>query len=287
MTSLYVCTDDAEIERIQAAMPGAVARPMTQSRSRAVAVMDVSGPHSKRGSETSWSTKELSSQIKSIAGDRSIASFVLELDCPGGSVPGVEELSRTISDCAQAKPVHVLGDGIVTSGAYWAVCCATKIWAVSRTTRWGSIGVVALYADTSEMLAKLGIKIHRVRSGELKGAGSPGLPISADELAQLRKEVLSTADEFINAVMVGRKLPRKVVEELATGATWSSPDAIRLGLVDGYSTLEKLIGSQSDETPGYAALASAGSRFSALVDRLEDGGMGQNQAFEFARASDP
>ena len=80
------------------------------------------------------------------AADSSIGAIVLNIDSPGGSVYGVEELADKIYKARGTKPVYAVANSLAASAAYWIGSAASQLY-VTPSGEVGSIGVLAaLYA---------------------------------------------------------------------------------------------------------------------------------------------
>ena len=192
----------------------------------------------------------------------SVTRIILAIDSPGGTVQGTQELATKISQVAAVKPVIAAVEDMCCSAAYWVASQATEIFACNRIDIIGSIGVVSLVKDTSELMGKLGLKVHRIRSGNLKGIGAVGSPVNEDELAAVQKNVDVIAREFIMAVSKGRRLGADQVRVLATGETWTAAEAVRLGLIDGIKSLDTILDEGRSQLQ---QLADSHAKFNALV----------------------
>jgi ClpP class serine protease len=133
------------------------------------------------------------------------------------------------------------------SGAYWAAASADSISANSGAAI-GSIGVFMVVQDTSEQAEKLGIKVHVVKAGEMKAAGTWGTEVSQDFLDYLKTEIIDpTYESFISGIMRGRKSTRDSVLSLATGRVWHAERAREMGLIDAVESFESFMESFSKE----------------------------------------
>lgn len=179
-------------------------------------------------------TGDLSKAVARAAADPNVKAIALRIDSGGGQVAGVLEASDAIYAAAQEKKVSAFVEGMAASGAYWLASQATEISATEDAFV-GSIGVYQVHEDLSAAADKAGVKVHVVKSGEHKGMGVPGAPISAEQLAGAQEEVDGLAAIFNRAVVRGRSpsgIVAKDMKTLANGQVWLAKDAKDKGLVD-------------------------------------------------------
>ena len=167
--------------------------------------------------------------------DDEVTSIELVIDSPGGAVSGVEALGRLIVEAGEHKPVIARGSGMVTSAAYWLASQASEL-TVGPGTLVGSIGVYTVVADSSAAHNAAGVDVRVLRSGEHKGVGEDGAPISDAQLAELQRRIDTIAESFIGAVASGRSLPSESISAVADGRVFSPSEAMDHGLIDGITT---------------------------------------------------
>jgi signal peptide peptidase SppA len=179
----------------------------------------------------STSYEDIQQQLAEALDDPKISELQLAVNSPGGTVPGVLETAEMIRAARQQKPVHAVIDDIGTSAAYWLASQAQNIAAEPNSTT-GSIGVYTVYLDISDMADKSGIKVHVIRSGEHKGMGVPGAPITETQIGGIQEVIDGIADNFVHAVAAGRNRGLKEVRSWASGQQWLAGKAKQLGLID-------------------------------------------------------
>ena len=204
-----------------------------------VRVIEINGTMMKTASSLaeSTSTVAVKKEIRNAVNDPSVAAILLKISSPGGTVAGTKELADAISSAARVKPVHVFGEDMVASAAVWASMGADHI-SVNPTALFGSIGTLLVVTDTSAAFEQRGVKVHVISTGPFKGAGTPGAPISQEQLDKFQSLVTSLNGHFVNAVQAGRSLSGDQVQQVATGELFSADQAKSLGLVDSIGTFE-------------------------------------------------
>jgi ClpP class serine protease len=91
------------------------------------------------------STEQLGGAVRAAASDPTISAILLDIDSPGGSVFGVQELADEIYQARQSKPVYAIANATAASAAYWIGSQASE-FVVTPSGQVGSIGVVAVHA---------------------------------------------------------------------------------------------------------------------------------------------
>ena len=175
---------------------------------------------------------EIRQMVALAVSDPRVERIELRIDSPGGQVAGGTEAADAIRAAAQAKPVTAVVEDLAASAAYWLATSARSITA-GRNAEVGSIGVYMVYRDWSKMFEDAGVRTIVIRSGEHKGMGVPGAPISENQIAAEQEVVDQIAEHFIQQVSTGRRMTDEQVRPLATGRVWLAPAALALGLIDG------------------------------------------------------
>ncbi len=116
-----------------------------------------------------------------------VKAVIVAVDSPGGTTAGGEALYEDLRELAKTKPVAAVFGTAATSAAYLAGIATDYIVARGNTIT-GSVGVIFQWAEVSDLLSKLGVKVDEVRSGPLKAQPSPFTP--TDEAAKRLTEEL-------------------------------------------------------------------------------------------------
>ncbi len=200
--------------------------------------------------------------------------IIIRINSPGGSPVQASRIYREI-DRLQAEhpdmPVYAVVEEICASGGYYVAAAVDEIYADPASIV-GSIGVRLDSFGFVEAMDKLGIERRLLTAGDRKGFLDPFLPVDrADE--RFARDMLDTVHrQFIEAVKAGRGERLKPGDEdLFSGLYWSGEDALRLGLVDGFGTVDSLardvIGEEKvvDYTPRESLLDEVVGRFGVAV----------------------
>ncbi len=172
---------------------------------------------------------EIQGAIQGALTDPQVSSIVLNIDSPGGSLSGIHDVADTINAARTLKPVVAHTSGLMASAAYWLGSQADVITA-TRGGEVGSIGVYSVLHDTSQAAEDAGVKVHVVRSADLKGIGIPGDEVTEEQLESVQANIDAAAKMFSEDIHRGR--PEMDVSSVATGETWFAEEAKTLGLID-------------------------------------------------------
>jgi signal peptide peptidase SppA len=170
--------------------------------------------------------------IERAAANPDISAIVLDIDSPGGTVAGTEELANIIVRAEQKKPVVAYTCGYMCSAAYWVGSAASKVVCV-ETAVVGSIGVACVHYDNSAKDAQEGVKRTMITAGRYKRIASDEKPLSDEGLALMQQRVDVMYDAFVAAVAEHRRVAVSAVHpRMADGQDFTGKQALEAGLVD-------------------------------------------------------
>jgi len=170
--------------------------------------------------------------------DPKIRAIVLRIDSPGGEVVSCQEIYQQIKE--MNKPTVASFGAVAASGGYYIACACDKIIADPGSIT-GSIGVLMEFPNFTGFIKKIGVKFEVVKSRKHKDIGSPFREMTEDEKKLLKGVVADVYEQFVDAVVEGRNLPRNEVLQIADGRIFSGRQAKNLGLVDEMGTLQDAI----------------------------------------------
>jgi protease-4 len=187
-------------------------------------------------------------KLSRAAQDPDIRAVILRLDTPGGEVTASDLLYHEILRFKKRTglPVVALMMNLAASGGYYVACACDRIVA-HPTTLTGSIGVIALFPETGELLGKLGLRVNVIKSGALKDAGSLFRGMTEEERTLFQKMIDENYQAFVEVVAANRSglLTREQVVRLADGRVYTAKQALEAKLIDevGYfdSTLDTVL----------------------------------------------
>ena len=163
--------------------------------------------------------------------DVRVKAVIVSVDSPGGTTTGGEALYGDLRELAKAKPVAAVFGTVAASAAYLAGIGTDYIVARGNTIT-GSVGVIFQWADVTDLLNKIGVKVDEIRSGPLKAKPSPFTP--PDEASkQLTEELVKDSQGwFLGLVTERRKAAFPSIDEIKTGRIYTGRQAVQIGLVD-------------------------------------------------------
>ena len=193
----------------------------------------VNGASSPRGT----SMQAMVNSLKSAGNNGNVKAIVLEIDSPGGTVAGTEEVAALVaSGGGSGKPVVAWAAYLMCSAAYWIGSQAEAIVA-NETALVGNIGVYTVLEDTSVQAAAEGRKVHVVKAGAHKAIGVDGAPVTESQLAVVQDEITGVYRTFVRHAARGRGMSESAMMDLADGRAHSGQAAVLLNLADQVGTL--------------------------------------------------
>ena len=194
----------------------------------------VNGASSPRGT----SIEQLAAQLREAMEDERVGAILLHIESPGGSVAGLADFADAVYEAGGTKPVVTFAEDLAASAAYWIGSQATEFLA-NQTADVGSIGVYTVCLDDSREEKARGRDYQIIRSGQHKGVGSLGIPITEENLRQIQTNIDSFFEVFTAAVLRGRagKISAEQLAPIADGRLFVGNEAVEAGLVDGITTL--------------------------------------------------
>jgi len=246
------------------AQPQAAVQRAGDKRQGQIAVIPVYGTIMQRASsfnmcESGTSTQAVSQALRQANADESIASIVLDIDSPGGSVYGVAELADEIR--ASAKPVTAVANSLAASAAYWIGTAASEFF-VTPGGEVGSIGVWMAHEDWSKALEEDGITVTLISAGKFKVEGNPYAPLDEEAKGFMQSRTDEYYGAFTRAVAKGMNVPIDQVRNgMGQGRVLGASQAKSEGMVHGVMTFDQVIRHvQKSAKPGRSALAASQRR---------------------------
>jgi ClpP class serine protease len=157
LSSIDVCfVDESRLlsdltRRAMARVDAAGAAAASSSTPSKIAVIQVQGGQTPRGSWFGTSLSGLAGQVRRAAADADVASIVLDIDSPGGTVSGTPEAAAAVRDAAAQKPVIAIANTLAASAAYWIGSQASE-FVMAPSADVGSIGAMILHQDAPVIL---------------------------------------------------------------------------------------------------------------------------------------
>jgi capsid assembly protease len=199
------------------------------------------------------STQMIEIDFNAAMDDPAVKSILLQIDSPGGTVDGTENLANVIHAArGKGKPIVALADGLMASAAYWIGSAADEIYASDSSTKVGSIGVVATHEDYSQAEQKAGIKVTEIAAGKYKRISSSHAPLSADGRESIQAMVDHIYSNFVDAVARNRSATSaNVADKMADGRIFLGRQAVTAGLIDGVVSPGALVRSMNERSANH------------------------------------
>ena len=203
-----------------------------------VPVLRLSGVIASSGSPLSGNALSLASlagPIEKAFNASKLESVAVIINSPGGSPVQSNLIFRRIRALAaeKKKRVYVFCDDVAASGGYFIAMAGDEIYA-DPSSIVGSIGVISAGFGFDKAIAKLGVERRVYTAGLSKSTLDPFQPERAEDVERIKSLQRDIHDVFIGVVKERRGAKLKGSDtDLFSGAFWSGPRAVELGLIDG------------------------------------------------------
>jgi protease-4 len=177
-------------------------------------------------------------QLKKAENDDSVKAIVIDINSPGGSVVASEEIATALE--RTSKPTVAWLSEVATSGAYYVASSADYIVA-DKASITGSIGVISVFPQFSELLDKIGVNFTIIKGGEFKDFSTGYRPMRDEEIEMMEEVVSEIYDQFLWKIASNRNFSIEYARSIAEGKVYSGVKAAELGLVDEIGDREKAI----------------------------------------------
>lgn len=186
-----------------------------------------------------FSASELVPIFNEAFADKHAQGIVIDINSPGGTPVQAAIIHDAILLLKKKyhKKVIVVGEDLLTSGAYYVAVSADRIY-VNPNTLTGSIGVIMKGFGFVDLMKKAGVERRVYTAGTNKDRLDPFLPQNPDDLKKVQDVMSEVHANFAQAVLDGRKGKLHAdPATLFTGDFWTGQTALKLGLVDGLGNL--------------------------------------------------
>ena len=182
--------------------------------------------------------EKIQKELKIAEKNPDIKGVVIRINSPGGSALASDIIYNSIKN--MTKPVYISMGGVSASGGYYISVAGDKIYA-DKETLTGSIGVISMIPNVSELVKKLDINYSTISKGKYSDMGSLVKNMTDDEKDKIRASSIKVYEEFVSKVAEGRKMTREEVFKYAEGRVWLGEEAKKIGLVDEIGGIEKVV----------------------------------------------
>ncbi|HYZ20649.1 MAG TPA: S49 family peptidase [Rhodopila sp.] len=169
--------------------------------------------------------------------------IILDIESPGGSPVQsdvIAQMIRTHADHAGVR-VHAVIREVGASGGYWLACAGDEIHANPMSIV-GSIGVIGGGFGFPGLLHRIGVERRLYTAGRNKARLDPFSPEKPEDVAFAKDLMDKLHARFVVWVKSRRGNRLKAPdEELFDGGYMLGEQAMTLGLIDAFSTVDELV----------------------------------------------
>ncbi len=185
---------------------------------------------------------DINSSLSSAFENEHSAGVVLRINSPGGSPVQAGMINDEIHRLRKlypTKPFYVVVEDICASGGYYVAVASDQIL-VDKASLVGSIGVIMEGFGFTGLMDKLGVTRRMITAGSNKGMMDPFSKENPQQAEMIKTMIDEIHQQFIAVVKEGRGIRLKETPDLFSGRIWNGEQAIKIGLVDGYGTVDSV-----------------------------------------------
>jgi signal peptide peptidase SppA len=201
--------------------------------------------------------------------------FIFDWDTPGGSVAGIEEMSNFIKDLSKQYITVSYTSGTCCSAGIWLATATDEFYA-SKMAQVGSIGVIAVHREFTEMMKMEGVTPTVLRSAPYKALGNPYEKLSDKAKAKIEEDIKTAHGFFVEAIAENCGLSLEYVgETIATGEVWYGQGAKDRGLIDAVKPYGDVFGELVAADPKESEMEDGGDNEDSVaspIKKLENTG---------------
>lgn len=178
-------------------------------------------------------------------------AVVVEINSPGGSPVQSDDVYNHMKYLQQQHPkvpLYAVCADVCASGGYYIAVGAKEIY-TNKMTITGSIGVIGSGFGFTGLMENLGIERRTYTSGKNKNFLDPFVAQKPEQKKQFEKLLNETHQVFVKAVADSRgdRLKDKSMDSTFSGEPFSGIEAKKIGLIDGFSSVERLKREKLDD----------------------------------------
>lgn len=184
--------------------------------------------------------KDIADSLAQAQADPQVKNISMRIDSPGGNFDGLFIAIAAMQSVT--KPITAYVEDLAASAAFALAANADRIVVRDKSTRVGSIGVVAGFMTDDDMIEITSTQAPKKRPD----------PTTADGIAAIREEIDAMHDLFVDTIATGRgTTPANVNATFGMGACFLAEKALELGMIDA-------IGEQTTDQPATTPTANSG-----------------------------
>ncbi|THD47220.1 MAG: signal peptide peptidase SppA [Bradyrhizobium sp.] len=193
----------------------------------------LAGPHIARLTVSGFvsGNEESLKLIRDARDSSSAVAALIQIDSPGGTTEGSEEIYDELRLLAAKKPVAAVVGTMAASGAYIAALGTDRVFARGNSIV-GSIGVLVEYPNVSGLMDKLGVKLESIKSSPLKAAPNGFEPTSDEAKAAMAALIADSFAWFKDLVKERRAMSDDELAKVDDGRVFTGRQGLPLKLID-------------------------------------------------------
>ena len=234
-----------------------------------VAVVPISGAITRY--DDYWNgtagTISIGKTLRLLDANPNVTAIVAQIDSGGGTIGGLEDLVDIIS--ALKTPSAAFIDGMAASAAYWLAAAFPSVFAKSKLSEAGSIGVYVTLMDWMGYLESLGLRNEDVYSNLSAEKNETWREWLAGDSKPVADSLDPYAQHFIDFVASRREINTEAGDPFK-GRLFMAEQAEAIGLIDGIASLSDVVaGLTANEIPAGGAAAAAVQTRNALSQQQQ------------------
>lgn len=185
---------------------------------------------------------DINSSLTAAFENENSVGVILRINSPGGSPVQAGMMNDEIHRLRKlypSKPFYVVVEDICASGGYYVAVAGDQIL-VDKASLVGSIGVIMEGFGFTGLMDKLGVTRRMITAGSNKGMMDPFSKENPQQVEMIKTMIDEIHQQFIAVVKAGRGDRLKETPEMFSGRVWNGEQAIKIGLVDGYGSVESV-----------------------------------------------
>ena len=202
------------------------------------------------------STQKFTQAFRDAMTDDTIGGIIIDIDSPGGSVFGVQDLYSEIMAARGVKPVFGIANSLCASAAFWLGSACQSLF-VAPGGQVGSVGVYMQHVDATGAMAQDGLVSTFISAGKYKVEGNSYEKLSDEALAFMQSQVDAYYSAFTTAIAKSRGVSISAVRDgMGQGRCLLDSDAVAAGMcdaVDNFDGVVKRMGKAMRSSRGTSA----------------------------------
>ena len=221
-----------------------------------IGIIDINGPITKNGGQSSYGMLELSSMMLSMAKDERIKGFIEINDSGGGQTSAVDIMQDAKNEVKQkyGKPIYTfIPKGSISNSAMYGIASASnKIYSESGMNMVGGTGtLIEIKSAPNGSVDSNGQKTLRIYATKSEKGKNKGFEeaINNDNFEIIQKELLNPLNEhFLSKIVENR--PQLKNSQYEDGKTYFAKDVIGT-FIDGIASFDEVVNMVLQDSKNY------------------------------------